>query len=606
MNLKNKTKKQLAAEIASLQQRIAQLEKSQALRKQTEREMNRLNRALQTLSASNKALIRAVDDIELLREICRIIVEKGKYRLAWVGVALTDEVKSVKPLAQAGFEDGYLDSIKISWADDELGAGPTGTAIRIGEPCIARDILNDPSYSPWREAALKRGYASSIALPISLDNKPIGALNIYAEEPDAFDAVEVELLTELADDLGYGISVIRDRTEREKAEEEKRHMQAQLLQAQKMEAIGILTGGIAHDFNNLLTTIRGNTELALLKLTKKDASRKYLRRVTEASALAADLTRQLLIFSRRRPARFSSINIINIIENLVKMITRIIGEDIVIRIKKKDDLWLMNAHAGHLEQVIMNLMVNARDAMPQGGTITIKTDNVIVDEKRALSMPEARPGNFVCISFSDTGSGMDEATMQHIFEPFFTTRQAAGGTGLGLSVVYGIVRQHKGWISVASKPGAGTTFQIFFPATFSEEDEREHPSISRESLQGHGEKILLVEDETAVQQLATEMLQANGYVVSATRSADEAVEVFDEQQGAFQLVLSDMVMPGESGLMLVDKLLLQNPDLKIILSSGYIDDKAKLETILERGYQFLQKPYSLTDLLRIVHDTLSA
>jgi PAS domain S-box-containing protein len=259
--------------------------------------------------------------------------------------------------------------------------------------------------------------------------------------------------------------IVRDITERIEAEEEKKRIQAQLLQAQKLEAIGTLAGGIAHDFNNLLTAIKGYAELAMLQVGRKDPLFKDLKEIALAVESASDLINKLLLFGRKQPVALTLLNINDTINDLLKMLKRLIGEDIIITTDLEQELWTARVDGGSIEQVIMNLSVNARDAILGGGKLTIKTENITLDEDQSRHIPESRPGKFILLSVTDTGVGMDKEAFQHLFEPFFTTKEVGMGAGLGLSVVYGIVKQHEGWINVYSEPGKGSTFKVYLPTT---------------------------------------------------------------------------------------------------------------------------------------------
>ena len=388
------------------------------------------------------------------------------------------------------------------------------------------------------------------------------------------------------------------------AEEEKEKLQAQLLQAQKMEAIGILAGGIAHDFNNILTAIQGYTDLAMMKMDEADPLYRDLKQIDLSATRAANLTRQLLLFSRRQPMEFTPINLNTTVDNLLKMLNRLIGEDITIKTELEPELWTVKADAGNIEQAIMNLTVNARDAMPEGGTLTITTENVNLDEDYCKTYTYARPGRFVCLTIEDTGIGMDKETIPHIFEPFFSTKGAGKGTGMGLSVVHGIVKHHEGWVNVYSEPGQGSTLKIYLPAVSLKPEEEPEDAISQKDLQGSGENILLVEDEEGVREFATSALHENGYVIYEAASAEEALDIFEKEKGNFDLVFSDVVLPGKGGLELIDQLLSQKPDLRVLLSSGYTDQKSQWPVIRKRGFRFLQKPYALTDLLRGINEAI--
>jgi len=284
----------------------------------------------------------------------------------------------------------------------------------------------------------------------------------------------------------------------------------------------------------------------------------------------------------------------------------LIGEDIRINTELESDQWTVRADRGTVEQVIMNLAVNARDAMPGGGRLLINTENVELDKTQCEGMPEARPGRFLCLSFLDTGVGMDSKTVQHIFEPFFSTKGRGDGTGLGLSVVYGIIQQHDGWIVVDSEPGQGAVFKIYLPAVSAESKEEAERRRQQKDLQGSGERILVVEDEEGLRGVSERVLNKNGYVVFSAANALEALDVFERENGNVHLIFSDVVLPDKTGIELVDELLARNPDLRVLLSSGYTDQRSQWPVIQKRGYRFLQKPYMLPDLLQAVKEVLKS
>jgi signal transduction histidine kinase len=389
---------------------------------------------------------------------------------------------------------------------------------------------------------------------------------------------------------------------RRRAEEEKERVQARLLQAARTNAIGTLVSGVAHEFNNLLGAVQGYAELAMMQVDVADPLYADLHKIVRAAQRGAKLTRQLLLFGRKHPMEPTLLNLNRMVGHLLEMLNRLIGEDIAINIDLEPDLWTVPADEASIEQVIMNMAINAREAMPKGGELTINTENVTLDEKHCKRIPEARPGKFVCLSVADTGVGMDEETMQHIFEPFFTTKET--GAGLGLSVAYGIVKQHEGWISVYSEPGQGSMFQVYLPALPIEAERETAVTISLEELQGSGERILLVEDEEDVREFLTRALRENGYVAFAAANAKEALDIFEREKEYLHLVLTDVVLPDLSGLELVDQLLSRNPQLLVLMSSGYTDDKSQWPVIRERGFPFLQKPYALADLLRVIREVI--
>jgi len=392
-------------------------------------------------------------------------------------------------------------------------------------------------------------------------------------------------------------SILRDMTEFQQMEE-------QLLQSQKLESIGQLAGGVAHDFNNYLTAIMGYIDLAMSELPADSSAREELVESRNSSERAANLARQLLIFSRREAINPRPVNLNTVISELLKMLERLIGEQFRLTTELADDPWTVNADAAQIEQVIMNLTVNARDAMTGSGEITISTANRYIDPEYAITHPDSRVGEFFCITVKDTGSGIGAETISHIFEPFFSTKGAAKGTGLGLSVVYGIMKQHDGWIEVDSQPGEGSTFTVFLPAMPFQGSLSDIKHTEIERFKGHGEKVLLVEDDDSIRNLSKRMLSQNGYSVTTAASAEEAVRISEESGDVFQLVFSDVILPEESGISLVERLQARQPDIKILLASGYSDTNDQ-EMITGRGYPFMSKPYSLEELLKKIRDILS-
>lgn len=394
----------------------------------------------------------------------------------------------------------------------------------------------------------------------------------------------------------YTLVTLRDITEHKILEES-------LRQSQKMEGVGRLAGGVAHDFNNFLTAVEGYIDLTLLDLPDGSHERENLLEARHSAERAADLTRQLLLFSRREPLEPKPVNLNAIINELLKMLSRLIGEQYSIITSLDDDLPTVKADTGHIEQVLMNLVVNARDAMGGGGEIEIGTAKVQVDEEYVYSHTGARTGKFARLFVRDTGSGMDADTLSHVFEPFFSTKKTGMGTGLGLSVVYGIIAQHGGWIDVESKPGSGSTFSVFLPAVPFEVAETGVETVLIDALQGHGEKILLVEDEESVRALAEKMLSGHNYTVVSAASAEEALDIFEKESGDFRLVFSDVILPGMDGIRLVGRLIECKPELRVMLASGFMEGM-DFQKIRRKGYRFLEKPYALTDLLQQVKELL--
>jgi PAS domain S-box-containing protein len=381
---------------------------------------------------------------------------------------------------------------------------------------------------------------------------------------------------------------------------ERRQLEEQLRQSQKMEAIGQLAGGIAHDFNNLLSAIMGFTELAATELEPGSPAVRDLKEVTRASERAALLTRQLLAFSRKQMLEPRVIDLTELIGNMEEMLRRLIRENVELVTKFGPDLGRVTADPGQMEQVIMNLAVNARDAMPDGGTLTIETKNMQLDGDHAHAHRDLRPGPYVMLTVTDTGVGMDHDTLSHAFEPFFTTKEVGEGTGLGLATVYGIVKQTRGGIEVDSEPGHGTTFNIFLPRIDTsaphEQDEVDA------SMPGGSETVLLAEDEAAVRAVVARLLRGLGYAVLEAGDGAEALRLAQEHDGKIHLLLTDLIMPQMGGRELAEALVAQRPDTKIIFMSGYTDTFAR--TPLRKGEAFVQKPLRNADLMRMVRRIL--
>ncbi len=387
---------------------------------------------------------------------------------------------------------------------------------------------------------------------------------------------------------------------------ERKHLESQLQQSQRIEAVGTLAGGIAHDFNNILTAIRGSLDLCLLKLREDDPVRQHLRHIEHAAVRASDLTRQLLLFSRRQPMETEPVNLNASVQSILTIIERLIGEDISIKVDLAPELHSVMADRTTIEQVIMNIVINARDAMPKGGSISIRTENRVVDEGYVRKYPYAKTGRHVCLTVEDSGEGMSSEVLKHIFEPFFTTKEQGRGTGLGLAVVYGIVKQHRGWINVASKPGEGTTFRIYFPAVSIRTAVQDPEIRPHNSVTGKGEKILVVEDDADVLRFTLEALEAHGYTVFPARSAAEAVGIFEAKADEIGLVFSDVVLPDRNGVDLVEGLIAVRPDLRVLVTSGYMDETTRSKLIRDCRHPFIPKPYTLHDMLRTIRDTLDA
>jgi two-component system, cell cycle sensor histidine kinase and response regulator CckA len=378
-----------------------------------------------------------------------------------------------------------------------------------------------------------------------------------------------------------------------------RQSEERLFHSQRMEAVGRLAGGVAHDFNNLLTAISGYSDLTLMQLQANDPLRPYIEEIKKAGERAAALTRQLLAFSRKQVLQPKVMNLNTLIQDIGKMLPRLIGEDIELHTELAADIWNIRADRGQIEQVILNLVVNARDAMPDGGKLTLQTANLLPDEVE----PDVLPGAYVMLAVIDTGTGISEETKPKIFEPFFTTKEPGKGTGLGLATVYGIVRQSGGHILLYSHIGQGTTFKIYLPQISDKIEITDRETKSLERVQG-GETILLVEDEDMVREIALKTLEMMGYKVLKACNGDEAILVFEQYKENIQLLLTDVVMPGMNGRVLADRLSAARPEMEILFMSGYTDDAIIRKGALEKGTNFLGKPFTPDQLTCKVREVL--
>ncbi|HEY5443766.1 MAG TPA: ATP-binding protein, partial [Pyrinomonadaceae bacterium] len=399
------------------------------------------------------------------------------------------------------------------------------------------------------------------------------------------------------------LGIATDITARKKTEEALSRSEEQLRQAQKMEAVGKLAGGVAHDFNNLLTAIIGHSEMCLRRLTREDGLYSHVEQIQKAGDRAAGLTRQLLAFSRKQILQPKVIDLNSIVGDLSLMLQRLIGEDIDLMMRLAPNVGKVKADPNQVEQVLMNLAVNARDAMPNGGKLTIETSNVYLSDEFAGDHVTVASGHYVMLAVSDSGVGMDAATKARIFEPFFTTKEVGKGTGLGLSTVYGIVKQSGGSIWVYSELGSGTTFKIYLPLVA---DQVEQVETRRQSiLKGEG-TILLVEDEDVVREMVAETLKDCGYMVLIAGDGPAALDLSAGFSGEIKLMLTDVVMPQMSGRQLTEKLSPKRPSMKVLYMSGYTDDAIVRHGVLEEGTAFIGKPFSPDALVLKIGELLGA
>jgi PAS domain S-box-containing protein len=839
----------------------------EVLRRIRQRE-SAVRRTLAMITHCNEATLRATTEEEIYADICKVIVGDGGYRMCWVGVAEDDARKTVRPVAHAGHEDGYLKAIDVVWADEPSGGGPTGTALREGRIVVGRDFATDPTVAPWKEEALRRGYRSATSIPVAHDGQMLAVISMYSGGVAAFSRDELRILTQLSNDIAFGLNAVRQRavqarqefelrgaraqlsyvlegssdgfwdwdvlsghvtfgqrtasmlgyelgelepnvstwdrliypddsgrvraaveshlrgesgqfaiehralhkdgrwiwvldrgkvvergedgkpkrmagtysdvTERKQAEEslratqgalqqseqrfrdvaasadeyvfemdtqgvvtyisevvervlgyrpeevvgksfllfmgpeeramsasflgervsrgegfshfehEARHrnghpvwldasavpvrsedgsfvgyrgaaldvsrshlaekertaLQAQLAESQKLESIGRLAGGIAHDFNNLLTVILSFGGEAREDVRKGKAPElEVLDEVMAAAKRATDLTRQLLAFARRQTVAPVILDLNEQVRAAHNLVKRVIGEDVRVVERLQVGPWFARCDPGLLGQVMVNLAVNARDAMPGGGTLTFSTRNVTVLPGEAVPDPAMEPGDYVLLQVEDTGTGMTPEVLARAFEPFFTTKGPGQGTGLGLATVYGIVKQSGACIGVRSTPGKGTTYDIFFPRQDGEPASLVLPSTQAE---GGDETVLVVEDDPSVRAATVRALEAGGYRVLAASSAGEALDLADAQPGRVHVLLTDVVMPGRGGPEIARLLVEKRPDMGVLYMSGYSHDALGVSGVLGRGTNFIGKPFAADALRTRVREVLAS
>ena len=660
------------------------IRKSEADIKHRKNALIRLNRALKAYSECHQALIRADNEMQLMSDICRTIVEVGGYRVAWVGVAERDDEKTIRPLVQWGDSQGYLKNLNVNWSNTDLGRGPTGTAIKTGKPVVVQYIEYDPKWEIWRENALRHGFYSSISLPLITGGRPFGALVIFSGETYAFDDDEVKLLSELADDLSYGITTLRVAIESEKVEKEyrllasvieqaneciflidskggiqyanpavttingrsprdmighnintlvcpepERHLyeailkasfqeehlvdhfqykhdngavleldvitwsvsdsvgniishvalirdvsyemqlESQLRRAQRMEAIGTLAGGIAHDFNNTLASIITCTEMALEESPEGSTLRELLDVVLKSGLRGKNLVKQILTFSRLGEQERQAVPVDLVVSECLKLLRATLMPTIEIRLHIDKNLGLVFADPTQIQQIIMNLCTNAVHAMrgKAHGEMDIWLDNVDIDRFPVTNLGNLSSGPYLSLTVRDNGHGMDEKTIDRIFDPFFSTKGQSEGTGLGLSVIHGIVSNHGGAITVESKPGQGSQFKVYLPRLDKSANVTTDAPVT--AIMSGTECILLVDDEEDLVFGTERLLKQLGYKVIARTDPHSALKLFLSTPEQFDLIITDQAMPLMTGTELAREMTRIRPDIPVILCTGY-------------------------------------
>jgi len=437
---------------------------------------------------------------------------------------------------------------------------------------------------------------------------------IHKDGHTVYGILDANLVRGADNNPSYFLGSVVDITEMKKAEKEKEKLQKQLLQSQKLESIGTLAGGVAHDFNNILTVIKGTSDLLLNKIDKSNKNYDEIKNIYESSERAEKLTNQLLLFSRKQDMKFSRVNINKVINNMMNLLRRLLSENIEIKTQLTDSINMINADKNQIEEVLINLSVNAQDSMPEGGKLFIKTDNISIDSKMAKTIPNIVKGKYIRIDVEDTGHGIKPEIIDKIFDPFFTTKGLSKGTGMGLSVVLGIIKKHDGFINVYSEINHGTVFKIYLPIDESNDEKEKNRKENKKTnnrqndfdiLMGKKETILIIEDEQSVLDLVENVLTNYNYEFLSAESGKKGHKIFKEKKDEIDLLISDIVLTDENGIDLANKMKKEKSDLKVILTSGYSNDEYLHSEIDEKGYEFIQKPFHIKDLVKLIKKTIS-
>jgi len=568
-------------------------------RKQAILRIEHLNRVLRAVRDITALMVQERDRGRLIREACRLLVDHRGYASA---VLLVTDAEGTR-MVDRGVSGlaATMTSLQEGGSDAELPAGCR----------TARE-------SATGIAVVDRGHADQVcpllgarqdALPVCIclrhEGRVYGYLAVALALGDDLDVEERELLIEMGHDLGYALHNIETEAARQAAEVEREVLQDQLNQVQKLEAVGRLAGGVAHDFNNLLMGMMGYVELSVGELPGDHPVQEYLAEITRSAKRSADLTRQLLAFARRQPVAPQVLDLNATIASTLKLLQRLLGEDVEMIWKPGKRVACVKMDPTQMDQILANLCVNARDAMPDGGTLGISTDVVRIGALQAQQYPEGQPGTYAVLQVSDTGCGIAPDVQAHIFEPFFTTKALGKGTGLGLATLYGIVMQNQGFVMVESKEGTGTTFKVYFPML-------DQPQVSDEDLVGDdpvvsagaGETILLVEDDPSIRRVLVRQLEKAGYHVWAAGDPDTALRLVETEPGEIALLLSDVVLPGMTGREMAQRLTVLRPGLKTLFMSGYSPEITARHGVLQKGIAFLQKPVALDTLLAKIRSVL--
>ena len=565
-------------------------------RNRAEQRAEHLNRVLKAIRDVNQLIVRERDPLILIGEGCRLMVDNRGYSSALL--LLTDETNKLIAWDGAGFSSSS-DTLKEQLSRHEL---PSCCALAgsSGEPVVIADRTGICDRCPIGK---KCGNTSSLCARLVHGNNSFGFLVVAQDTNAEVDDEELSLFNEMAGDLAYALNFIQLGTDHALSESKRESLEDQLTQAQKMESIGRLAGGVAHDYNNMLSIIIGYAESAIEQLDPGDPIYDDIREILDAGNRSSEITRQLLAFARQQTVAPKVLDLNENSENMLKMLRRLIGEDIDLAWLPGAELWPVKIDPSQIDQILANLCVNAKDAIAGVGKVTIETGNRKFDEEYCVDHPGFIPGDFVSLAVSDTGRGIPAEIVDSIFEPFFTTKKLHQGTGLGLATVYGIVKQNDGFINVYSEPEEGSTIKIYLPR-YTGQIKTKDRKKTEEVPQSRGETILLVEDDESILRLGRKMLESLGYKIFTAGTPGEAIELAKKHADEINLLLTDVVMPEMNGRELSEHLQTQNPGLKVLFMSGYTANVIAHRGVLDEGVHFIAKPLSKKELAVKVRETL--
>ena len=592
---------QIAGVVANAQLYI-ELRQAEEAARRSEEEARRLAQENATVAEIGRIISSTLDIEEVYEGFANEVKKIIPFDRISVNMINADDYTNIMTLVSGvSVKDRPINQVRplAGTATQEVWRTRSGLLVQAGEEEEIQKVIEK---YPRLLASFQSGLRSMISVPLISRDEVIGVLHIRTSKPNAYVERDLRLAERVGIQIAGAIANSHLFKERIRAEKGMADLQEQLRQSQKMEAVGRLAGGIAHDFNNFLTVMRGRSQLALMGLKEGDPLRESFEAIDNATTKSANLVRQLLAFSRRQVMEMIVLDLNTLIKDLEKMLRRLIGEDIALLTVLADDLGKTKADPGQIQQVLMNLAVNARDAMPQGGKLTIETANVELDEAYAHNHVAVKPGPYVMLSVSDTGVGMTPEVRKQVFEPFFTTKERGKGTGLGLATVYGIVKQSGGNIWVYSEPGQGATFKIYLPRVeeaLTEEEEKEAPGLFR----GVG-VILVVEDAEEVRKVVLEVLRNHGYSVLEAADEKDALLICQQYKDTIHLMVSDVVLPGMNGPALAKQLVVLHPEMKLLYMSGYTENAIVHHGVLDKGVNYIQKPFTMEGLARKVWEIL--